>query len=55
MACVPGRFALKRFRIDRNRVSVLSLTAADLKVRACAGAPEGRRAAVAALGDSRQT
>jgi|TARA_B100000315_G_scaffold110964_1_gene101803 hypothetical protein len=31
----------------------LSLTVADLKVRTCAGAPDDRRAAVAASGDSR--
>ncbi len=39
---------LERFRFDRNRFRFFSLTAADPRVRACAGAPDGRRAAVAA-------
>ncbi len=46
---------LKQVPIDATRSRFCSLTAADLKVRACAGAPEGRRAAVAASSDSRQT
>jgi VCBS repeat-containing protein len=38
----------REFRFDRNHSRILSLTAADPRVRACAGAPDGRRAAVAA-------
>jgi len=43
-----NRARLERFRFDRNRSSIVSLAAADPRVRACAGAPDGRRAAVAA-------
>jgi len=39
---------LEPFRCDRTHSSLLSLTAGDPRVRACAGAPDGRRAAVAA-------
>ena len=46
---------LERFRFDRTHSSLFSLTAADLKVRASAGAPDCRRAAVAASSDSSQT
>jgi len=44
----PAAARLEPFRCDRNRSSLLSLTAADPRVRACAGAPDGRRAPVAA-------
>ena len=37
----------------KRRFGSLSLTAADLTVRACAGAPDDRRAARAAWSDSR--
>ncbi len=46
---------LEQFSFDENRATILSLTAADLKVRACAGAPDSRRAEVAAWSDSDQT
>ena len=46
--CVNFPQALKRFRFDRKRSRFFSLTAADPRVRACAGAPDDRRAAVAA-------
>ncbi len=39
---------LERFRYDRNRSRFFSLTVADPRVRAGAGAPDDRRAAVAA-------
>ncbi len=39
---------LGRFQVAWNRPRLLSLTAADPRVRACAGAPGNRRAAVAA-------
>ena len=39
---------LERFRFDRNRSSLISLAPADLVFRASAGAPDCRRAAVAA-------
>ncbi len=39
---------LERFRFDRNRSGFILLTAADPRVRAGAGAPDDRRAAVAA-------
>ncbi len=54
IAAAPGR-PLERFRIDRNRSGLFSLTAADPGVRdkgtrVGAGAPEGRRAARVPVG-----
>ncbi len=47
--------ALEWFSFHENHSTSASLTAADLKVRACAGAPDDRRAAFAAWSDSDQT
>ena len=44
--------ALERVHFRWKRSSFTSLAAADLTVRACAGAPDGRRAAFAAGSDS---
>ena len=40
------RHPLEPFHFEWTRSSIMSLTAADRMVRACAGAPDNRRAAL---------